>query len=712
MKLSAAALKNVDYKKVAIEHGEKFVVGLVAICALIALLKSNWIPYDRAPEEMVTTTAETEDTIRDNSWSEAELAKYQVQDPIVERVAAILKPSAKNRYEYNEPMIWRPGERKEKVGEPQWLAVESPLVDSGSFIIEIPNDSALTPAKAAESDQLASNDASEGKGTGGGAAGDGEIDDSDIPDEFKTRRAVKGRGPKRERRASAMVKFGRGRFEREATKQEREKYREEKRKRGGRGSRGREEENERRTARTNVDGKGVRYVSFRGMIPFRRQLEAVAKAYSSPTVTPSIELRVVLNDFELQRQTMLPNLTWSDWETVDTQIAKDMLYESGDIDLEVVDAGVTDPTVTMPLPRRARGLWGDMATHPDIKHYELTPEQMELELRLNEKLLEEHQKKQEQKTEELQPGGFNDSQFDVRNIRKRMRGTNAAKSIMDELLSEDLSKQDRKDKLIADIKQRINAEGNLILFRYFDFDVDPGNAYRYRARVVYKNPSSELGLEQVKTPEVTDGLTRSTPWSEASQAVFVPLDHNVFLADVITQSGRSPAGALLDVYQWYPDTGTTIHEEKMKVSVGNLIGGEHETPLLNPAQNLFEETKVNFNTGELLVDVSGNPRIKRDDHPDLNLKNLSGGRLPTYGRVLVVDRSGDLRTLDPLSDQEEQARKARRLQFERGPYEEILNWEKENAKIEAEGKLDRRSRKYEQPDNSRDRNRRGRGRNR
>ena len=60
-------------------------------------------------------------------------------------------------------------------------------------------------------------------------------------------------------------------------------------------------------------------------------------------------------------------------------------------------------------------------------------------------------------------------------------------------------------------------EGQL-LFRYLDFDIEPGTYYRYRVRLKIANP---LYDSQTTNPFLSAGETRATPWSRPSPSVFV-----------------------------------------------------------------------------------------------------------------------------------------------------------------------------------------------
>lgn len=66
---------------------------------------------------------------------------------------------------------------------------------------------------------------------------------------------------------------------------------------------------------------------------------------------------------------------------------------------------------------------------------------------------------------------------------------------------------------------RINEQPGALLFRFIDFDVVPGVAYRYRVRLALSNPAD--AAERRGSP-FGDGLASDTPWSKPSRIVYVP----------------------------------------------------------------------------------------------------------------------------------------------------------------------------------------------
>jgi hypothetical protein len=183
-----------------------------------------------------------------------------------------------------------------------------------------------------------------------------------------------------------------------------------------------------------------------------------------------------------------------------------------------------------------------------------------------------------------------------------------------------------RDQLRREFERRITARDSLLLFRYFDFDVEPGNAYRYRVRLKLVNPNYDR-LADVIAPFVAEGRFRFTEWSEATKPIVVPNDHEYYLRHVNVRAGRSMPRARFDVFQWYPETGTLINSE-LELTPGQAIGGEKETLLLELPDN-FEQKNVTFRTNNLLVDLDVPPQLNPADHPDLNIPaSHRGGSTP------------------------------------------------------------------------------------
>ena len=194
-----------------------------------------------------------------------------------------------------------------------------------------------------------------------------------------------------------------------------------------------------------------------------------------------------------------------------------------------------------------------------------------------------------------------------------------------------------------------------LLFRYFDFNVSPGNAYRYRVRLVLLNPNFRRPVEDLVDESVAAGENRITPWSEPTAPTYFPEEQKVFLTKV--DKARPDTGlpaATLDIIQWFTDSGMHIAAKLEKLQLGQFVGGRPKIKVLRPGTESFKEEDVSIFTGSILADITSAPELDPVEHADLK---VDAKRLKQVGvdKALLVDRFGQLIALDPKASADELA---------------------------------------------------------
>lgn len=646
MKLSVASLKGADYKQMLIDHGEKLVFGLIALIVLVAMIRTNWAPYSaKTPQEIEDKVQSAQSTIRNSSWPVEEQQKFKLTENIADKVGELVSPVEVARYEWVGEMVSPLYKRSEPIKEPRFLPLEEPLATEGRVILATRSTSLMTPAGIAAD----------------GIGGPGTTTQKVDPDGISQFAPANNRG----RQNNPDVPGGPGespdRFEDPLAP-------------GVSGPEG-----ELGGSTTGVEGRGRRFVAVRGVIPVRRQLEAIAKALHEPTAKVSDRLQYV--DFQIQRQAAVggKNPWGGAWEDVDIQVALDILNESLDFDEDFVDSNITDAVFTSPLPMRVRGSWARWATHPRVKNYELSREGQEMQRLINQRAAE-HQKQYEAELaaqQQVKPGGFAGLQLPIGRIRQDMGGDPVANRTLMQNLSAQLDPEGMNRGAINQIQMKISAAGNLLLFRYFDFAVEPGNAYRYKVRFELVNPNFNRPVEELENPESRDGATRWTDWSAATAPVYIEEDADYFVADVDEGRGRNSPTASIDIFQWYPDAGTFINKV-LKVGFGQFVGGKAKTEVLRPAPETWEEEVVDFSTGDVLVDALPDIRVDTDMHADLRLPSSARGKVGIVNEAIMVNEYGELVSLDPRSRQAQHYQLRKRLEAEGAPY----LWIKDQSKAD------------------------------
>jgi hypothetical protein len=210
-----------------------------------------------------------------------------------------------------------------------------------------------------------------------------------------------------------------------------------------------------------------------------------------------------------------------------------------------------------------------------------------------------------------------------------------------------------------------------ILFRYFDFDVEPGECYRYRVKLVIYNPSFEE--EFVASPEVAQGENRvSQNWSTPSTPAAVPRDVEYALARI------SRGVTSLEVIQHDPETGMLISGTlEMKQGPGQYVGGPHRVKRMKPVEGTNELEEVFFSSRDVFLDSAAPAAFLPAVQEDLKLSDKELRALQhsqALAQAVTVSRFGEMLTVDADSKKHIEPAMARYKQQER----EFEEQEKEN----------------------------------
>lgn len=661
MKNVLAKLKGTNYKQAIIDHGEKLFLGVIGLFVLICLAGTSWSRYDKQPKEFQDKVDAGERNIQASAFTVEEQNKYKPLD-IMQAVQTLQSPLEPGRYEYSTNWFWPMYPTAIKITEPKWLAAIQPIADFGKAVIvetPPPDQSQPSVATAIEGSEAAKKLAAA----------------NDDNDEFAPKRTATDPAG----RAGVGAPVGAGAVESPvvagAGKSSGSSY-----KNLMTGGAGMADGMMGSVAQSGpkVNAHGNRFVSVRAVFPLGDQLDELVKAMHEQK--QKVADFVTFLDFEVERQVAQPgDKPWSGaWEKVDLQATLDLL-DRIEFDTDLVDPVFTDSVFTMPLPQRVIGKWNRWASHPLIKT--LTDEQAEAQAQLNERLVEEAAKKKAE--DKFSKKGFASKVHDARGLRGQFSGqmpgmvsemaTMARQGDM-QIFNPNLGASDMGN-AFGGVTNSMNATGNgrmskYLLFRYFDFQVTPGNAYRYRVRMTLLNPNFKRPVEELVDESIAAGEVRVTPWSEPTPHVVVPEEQHLFLAKA--EKPRADTGlpsATIDVYQWFSEAGTTIKANVEKLQLGQFIGGRcPKTEVYRPANNSLKEEEVPVFTGSLLADVAAAPTTTGFDlaeHADLKLDDKKLKQLATTDKALVVDRFGQMAILDNKSMTDERAKQDKILDAER-----------------------------------------------
>jgi hypothetical protein len=801
----AVKLKGFNFKSLILKHGEKLILVVVGGLVLFALAATKWMPYDGHPLEITNAVQEAQDVLDSKTWPDAEQEKYTVAEgeTVADLVASVRQQVDPTDYLFTQSFRFDLNETTSPIAEPKFEPVQALVADADRMVIYVSpeptdwyTDEELMAQQEGteETEQPADEEADvpdafktpvtqsqaggfgQYPGVGRGQAGGMRLPpgfdpsmfdpsmlqgiDPSLISQFTGGAAGRQQGPGRRGRQPA----GQGRPGTQAPQGRRgrqpvapvgpgaaaaaamaggmglgmgdEEYMYDEFGGMGMGGFG---------AFGGSEGRGLRYVAVRGAFPLRDQLEEIKKASNLNTLYEAEQFFHII-DFELQRKRLLADAEdpWSgEWQKVDIEVAKKILLEAGGFEPEMHEGIVTDAGMTMPLPQRAMGIYGKHATHPDLEEFKLSDEEMDLEMQIMQKLLQEHLKLMENQPEELvTKRGWSEFVHDSRSMMTSLRGAGGIggmggmgagfgdyayeddmgmyddmsgmgafggmgafagfaggrgiggqfqplnaeerKTIIDKI--QEAADDEEKKKLLREhIAQQISAEGEMLLYRYLDFDVEPGETYKYRVRLEVTNPnfgrrSAEAGGHDF----VVEGQTRFTDWSNETEPVYVPHDVDYFVEKVETRSGDPMrVKANLTLFQWDPEVGSTVTAGDLEVEVGDEIGGYGNPFVLDPAMYRFEiQENYQFQTGDLIVDAAFVDSINPGRHPDLQLPNTSRRDTGVSDQVLVVRNEGELAIIDEKSRLKDLELRKQYLEFEQRNFADIKGLEAKQAGVQ------------------------------
>ena len=697
-------------KNLVVNHFEKGIFAVAGLLAIASLLGTRWAPYNHHPQEITTAVNDGRSTISAKTWPKEEQQQFVVEekDTVEWLVANIRRQVDVSPYEFDLPFHVPLGSGTKPVEEPDFLPVQYALADAGRFLMGVvPEEPLLDEETEGDPELMADTET--------------EDDQSDIPEEFRVRPNAAATS------GGDEYSFG----DEMEDEEEMETYGDDSY--GSYGDYGEEGYGSMGggAMASNMEGQGLRYVAFRGVIPLRAQIRKFMKALGIRSFAQASAMYEII-DFELERKKMQPgDEPWAgEWEAVDIEVAIDVLNDALTFDPEVVPTAITDPVVTMPLPGRLYGIWQSKATHPELENFTLSQDEIQKEFAFNQMMVQEFLKQEDSRPEEpVSRGGFSGVAGSARGMQSVAFGTDLgdygegdygeeddygsgddgdyggggygemglgqssmvttqmsaeAKAFLDRIKNQEFTGDKERDEALMEyIKERITAVGDLLLFRYFDFDVEPGATYKYRVRLVVKNPNYGLPVAQAGGRQsIVEGQTRKSDWSNETEPTTVPYDVDYFVGKIDRRIGQLPS-AHMALFQWNPDLGTTVFDSRLVVTYGEEVGGPTDTLVLDPAKNRFEIDPYKFHTGDVLVDGLVPVKVNRKEHPDLELPASAKGVLPISSQVLISKGNNELAVIDHRSKLSAFEARHQNLVYEQQPYEDIKNQEAQQVDLTA-----------------------------
>lgn len=224
------------------------------------------------------------------------------------------------------------------------------------------------------------------------------------------------------------------------------------------------------------------------------------------------------------------------------------------------------------------------------------------------------------------------------------------------------------------------------LFRFIDLSVKPGHTYRYRVKLVLRNPNFGRPEFQLLEPKESKAQYIESPTTEPTAAVVIPQDVHLLAVEVNPPRGTADASARLAVVKWIEESGLEAHKDfptwrgamlnfpeslfpptgpikaqaprptrptrptagegGTRPTTGRRTGAaeeaEPEHAVGTPTEAVIQQVKVNYSTGGLTVDIRGAERIP-----------FGRSTVTEVGDVLVLDALGRLQVYSDIDGKPE-----------------------------------------------------------
>lgn len=101
----------------------------------------------------------------------------------------------------------------------------------------------------------------------------------------------------------------------------------------------------------------------------------------------------------------------------------------------------------------------------------------------------------------------------------------------------------------------------LTLFRFIDLNVKPGYAYRYRVKLVLRNPNYNRPEHQLIDPKDAKQQWIESPLTEPTATVVIPQDVHLLAIEVNPPRGTAESSAKVAVVKWIEESGLEAHKD-------------------------------------------------------------------------------------------------------------------------------------------------------
>ena len=184
----------------------------------------------------------------------------------------------------------------------------------------------------------------------------------------------------------------------------------------------------------------------------------------------------------------------------------------------------------------------------------------------------------------------------------------------------------------ADTGNYWKSDEKRVMIRALDFTPEPDNSYRYRARIVVVNPNFKRD-DVINSGVETKAEYLFGPWTEPTDEINMPADVAAYAMSPLPPGPKSDAKVRFQVISFDLKDGVTVPKTYM-AGPGELIGDLSSAAIPNSEGEGPKSKKVDFNTHQLILDVTGGMQSLPQGFP--------GGGLERPALALLLKKDGSV----------------------------------------------------------------------
>ncbi len=199
------------------------------------------------------------------------------------------------------------------------------------------------------------------------------------------------------------------------------------------------------------------------------------------------------------------------------------------------------------------------------------------------------------------------------------------------------------------------SEAAKVMVRALDFTVEPNMSYRYRVRVVVRNPNRDR--MDVAPGTDTKSALLNGPWSVVTNQVTMPPDVMPYAARMTARTGLRTDRVQFEVVRFNPEDGVTV-VKPFDAGPGQVIGEVSSAQIPTSEGTGVKSKRIDFISREVVLDTHGGPT-------PLPKIGVGGSEFEVPSLALVVRPDGFVEVRSQARDSADVVRKDLVLNYKR-----------------------------------------------